>query len=206
MADRQYDGIFRDPRMFDSRKAFSAAGFDVRQAASHNIMVATHPSESRYLFKKYCRDVSLDKQEDNYRDRLWGARKIQQIIDKYRLQHLVVPHKWLYELPDRFSRRRDSAYVLMAEKIDVLSVDESTRRYRSIRPEVLDDLCRVLYHFRGFDAAIHNLPFTTTGKIAFIDTESCTRSPRPGTRVFKRLDRELPVELQRRVRRTFERM
>lgn len=206
MAERDYDGIFHDPRMFESRKAFSAAGFDVRQAASHNIMVATHPSEPRYLFKKYCSNVSLDEQEENYRDRLWGARKIQQIIDKHRLKHLVVPHKWIYELPDRFSRRHDSAYVLMAEKLNLLSADESTKRYRSINPEALDNLCRVLYHFRGFDAAIHNMPFTTSGQIAFIDTESCTRSPRPGTRVFKRLDRELPMELQRRVRRTFEKI
>jgi len=206
MVDRQYDGIFRDPRMFDSRRAFSAAGFDVRQAASHNIMVATHPSEPRYLFKKYCNDVPLGEQEENYRDRLWGARKIQQLINKYKLKHLVVPHKWIYELPERFSRRRHDGYVLMAERLNVLSADESTRHYRNIHPAVLDDLCRVLYHFRGFDAAIHNLPFTTSGQIAFIDTESCTRSPRPGTRVFKRLDRELPADLQRRVRRTFDRM
>jgi hypothetical protein len=203
--ERNYDGIFRDPRMFDSRKAFTAAGFDVHQAASHNVMVGTHPTESRYLFKKYCRDVPLDEQEENYRDRLWGARKIQQLIDKHRLRHLVVPHKWLYELPERFSRRH-TTYVLVAERLSVLSADESARRYRTINPEILDDLCRVLFHFRGFDAAIHNLPFTTSGQIAFIDTESCTRSPRPGTRVFKRIDRELPMELRKRIRRTFERI
>ena len=205
MPERNYDGIFRNPRMFDSRKTFSAAGFEVKQAASHNIMVATHPTENRYLFKKYCSDVPLDEQEDNYRDRLWGSRKIQQIINRHRLKHLVVPHKFLYELPDRFSRRRRT-YVLVAERLPVLSADESTKRYRTIRPEVLDDLCRVLFHFRGFDAAIHNLPFTTEGQIAFIDTESCTRSPRPGTRVFKRIDRELPMELRKRIRRTFRRI
>src|SRR4029079_4895129 len=142
----QYDEIFREPKMFASRKAFAAAGFDVRQAAAHNIMVATHPMEPRYLFKKYCSDMSLEEQEENYRDRLWGARKIQQLIDKHKLRHLVVPHKWLYELPARFSKRRDDAYVLMAERLSLLSVDESTKRYRTIKPEALDDLCRVLYH------------------------------------------------------------
>ena len=206
MPERDYDGIFRDPRMFDSRKAFHAAGFDVRQAASHNIMVGTHPSETRYLFKKYCSGVSLDEQEENYRDRLWGARKIQQLVDRHRLKHLVVPHKFLYRLPDRFERRHHTAYVLVAERLSVLSADESTKRYRTINPEVLDDLCRVLFHFRGFDAAIHNLPFTTDGRIAFIDTESCTRSPRPGTRVFKRIDPVLPLELRKRIRRTFDRI
>ena len=206
MPERNYDGIFRHPRMFDSRKTFSAAGFEVRQAASHNIMVATHPTENCYLFKKYCSDVPLDEQEENYRDRLWGSRKIQQLIDRHRLKHLVVPHKFLYELPDRFSRHRRDAYVLFAERLSVLNADESTKRYRTIHPEVLDDLCRVLFHFRGFDAAIHNLPFTTDGRIAFIDTESCTRSPRPGTRVFKRIDPVLPMELRKRVRRTFDRI
>lgn len=198
-----YEGLFRDPRMFHSKHAFAAAGFEVRQPASHNIMVGSHPSANLYVFKKYNNAVSLDEQEDNYETRLRGADKIRAVIDRYRLLHSVVPHKWLYELPKKFSERKKSSYVLVADRIDIVSVDESTRQYRNIPGAVLDDLCHVLSRFRGFDAAIHNLRFTTSGQIAFIDTESWDRSPRPGTRVFRRINEELTKESRKRVERMF---
>jgi hypothetical protein len=202
-----YAALFREPRMFYGRNEFVAAGFDVlKQAASHNIMVGSHPSAPGYLFKKYSRDVSLDEQEENYRTRVRGAEKIRQVIDRYRLRNLVVPRKWMYALPKSFGSRRDDAYVLVVDRIDIVSVDESVKRYRDIQPAVLEDLCRVLFEFRGFDAAIHNLRFTTTGQIALIDTESWDRSPRSGTRVFRRIDEELTREARRRVERTFARM
>ncbi len=192
--------------MFSSKRSFVAAGFDVKQAASHNIMVGSHPSVERYLFKKYNNTVPLDEQEENYRNRVRGAEKVRQIIDRYRLRHLVVPRKWLYELPKKFSERRQSAYVLVVERIDLLSVDESAKRYRTIDPAALDALCHVLFKFSGFDAAIHNLLFTTSGQISFIDTESWDRSPRPGTRVFRRIDEEITKESRKRVARMFEKL
>ena len=199
-----YEDLFRDPRMFNSKSSFVAAGFEVNQPATHNLLVGAHPSTERYLFKKYNRDLPLDEQEDNYRTRVRGAEKIRGIIDRYRLQHIVVPHKWLYELPRRFSKKTE--YVLVVDRIDIVSVHETARRYREISPAVLDDLCRVLFNFRGFDAAIHNLRFTASGQIAFIDTESWDRSSRPGTRVFRRINEELTKELRKRVERTFERL
>lgn len=202
-----YEGLFQDPRMFNSRSSFIAAGFDVmKQAASHNIMVGQHPSADRYVFKKYSRDVRLDEQEENYNKRLRGAAKIRSVIDRRRLKHIVVPRKWIYELPDKFSDRRHDSYVLIAERMDIVSVDESTRRYRTIDTAILDELCVVLFQFRGFDAAIHNLRFTTSGQIAFIDTESWDRSPRRGTRVFWRIAEELPRVLNNRVQRLFEKL
>lgn len=201
-----YEGLFRDPRMFNSKSAFVAAGFEVRQAASHNIMVGSHPSATRYVFKKYNNDVRPDEQEENYESRMRGAEKIRAVIDRYRLRHLVVPHKWLFELPKKFSERKKSSYVLVADRIDIVSVDESTRRYRDIPGAVLDDLCHVLFRFRGFDAAIHNLRFTPSGQIAFIDTESWDRSPRPGMRVFRRINEELTKDSRKRAKRMFEQL
>lgn len=94
--------------MFSSRSSFAAAGFEVvRQPASHNIMVGRHPSVEGYLFKKYNNDIPLDEQEENYETRLRGAEKIRAVVDRYRLQHIVVPHKWLYEHTRRVQRDRD---------------------------------------------------------------------------------------------------
>lgn len=203
-----YKGLFHDPRMFDSPSTFSAAGFDVmKQAASHNIMVGRHASADNYVFKKYSRDVPLGDQNANYKKRLRGAAKIRDVIDRHRLRHIVVPRKWLYELPEEFSSsRRHKSCILIAEWMDILSVSETTKRYRTIDTAILDELCRVLFHFRGFDAAIHNLRFTTSGQIAFIDTESWDRSPRRGSRVFWRIAEELPRELRKRIARTFDRL
>ena len=201
-----YEGLFRDPRMFHSKSSFTAAGFEVNQPATHNIMVGGHPSTERYFFKKYNRDLSLDKQEGNYRTRIRGSEKIRDVINRHRLEHIVVPHKWLYELPRSFSERRQTAYILVVDRIDIVSVHETAKRYRNISPTVLDELCRVLYMFSGFDAAIHNLRFTTSEQIAFIDTESWDRSPRPGTRVFRRIDEELTKESRRRVERMFDKL
>ena len=202
-----YEGLFHDPRMFNSRSTFIAAGFDVmKQAAPHNIMVGRHPSVDRYLFKKYNRDVPLDEQEENYHKRQRGAEKIQHVIDKYRMHRLAVPKKWIYELPDEFAERRQDSYVLIAERMDILSVDESARRYRTIDTATLDELCIMLFHFKGFDSAIHNLRFTTDGKIAFIDTESWDRSPRRDARVMRRIIEELPRDLTKRVERMFKKL
>ena len=201
-----YESLFRDPHMFHTKSSFIAAGFDVRQAARHNIMVGSHPSVGQYFFKKYNHAVPLDEQEENYETRLRGADKIRAVVNRHQLRHIIVPHKWLYELPRKFSERRQSSYVLVVDRIDLLSVDETAKRYRDINPAVLDDLCRVLFHFRGFDAAIHNLRFTTAGQIAFIDTESWDRSPRHGTRVFHRINEELTREARKRVEQTFDRL
>ena len=202
-----YKALFHDPGMFESRNTFIRAGFEVlKQAAEHNIMVGKHPAVDGYLFKKYSNQIPLSEQIDNYETRMRGAEKIRAVIRRHRLRHLVVPNKWLLELPRSFSERKRKSYLLVVDRIDILSVEESTRRYRSIDPAVLDDLCHVLFRFRGFDAAIHNLRFTPSGQIAFIDTESWDRSPRPGKRVFRRIEEELSKESRKRVDRMFDRL
>lgn len=202
-----YKALFHDPEMFQSRNTFIRAGFEVlKQAAEHNIMVGKHPTVDQYLFKKYSNQIPFSEQEENYEARMQGAEKIRAVIHRHRLRHLVVPNKWLLELPRSFSERKRKSYLLVVDKIDILSVEESTRRYRTIDPAVLDDLCHVLFQFSGFDAAIHNLRFTPAGQIAFIDTESWDRSPRPGKRVFRRIEEELTKESRKRVDRMFDRL
>lgn len=202
-----YKALFHDPRMFNSRNSFVAAGFEVlKQASEQNIMVGRHPAVDRYLFKKYSNEIPLSEQNENYETRMEGAERIRAVIRRQRLRHLVVPNKWLLELPRNFSDKKRKSYLLVVDRIDILSVDESVRRYRTIEPEVLDDLCHVLFRFRGFDAAIHNLRFTPAGQIAFIDTESWDRSPRPGKRVFRRIEEELTKESRKRVDRMFDRL
>ena len=202
-----YDGLFREPRMFDSKKEFAAAGFKVKQTRGDSIMVGEHPSVPDYLFKKFNNDVSRREQRENYNLRVEGAGEIRRMIDRYHLDRLVVPHKWIYELPPSFSNKRRCGELLVVKRMDLLDMEETVRRYRTIDRQTLEQLCRVLHEFTGLDAAIHNLRFTFAGQIAFFDTESWDRSPRrPKTRVFRRLVEELTKESRKLVQKTFDRL
>lgn len=165
-------GLFRDPDMFDSNSSWRKAGFAVEgEGTESNIMVASHPSAKGYLFKKYSRKISLKDQLKNYRRRIEGADKLRALIAAQRLTRIVVPQKQLHELPPEFSRKGESAYVLVVEKMTLLESSDSKRLFRQLDHEGLRQLCTVLLAFRGLDSGVRNVPFTDKEQMAFIDTE-----------------------------------
>lgn len=166
--------LFRDEDMFDSRGSWSEAGFVVIERANDTkIMVARHPAVPGLLFKKYTNAVDEKDQARNYARRVEGAQRLRAFVSDRRLLHIVVPRKWILELPRPFKAR-----VLVAEQLDLLDDGETKAAYLSIDPEVLRDLCVVLFHFRGMDSIAKNLPFTRDGRIGLIDTEHWDRSTR----------------------------
>jgi len=203
-----YAGLFSDPRMFDSSETLTRAGFTLvkRRSSDESIMVVSHPSVPSYLFKKFGRCVDRGAQRENYRARVRGADEIRSLIAEYRLDRLVVVHKWIYELPPPFREHKRCPELLVVERLDLLSKKASNKRYRAIDPVTLVQLCRVLHAFSGLDAAIHNLRFTTSGQVAFFDTESWDRSPRPFDRVFKYLREQLTRKSMKIAERTFDRL
>ncbi len=168
--------LFRDADMFESRRAWSAAGFHVIDRENNGkIMVARHPAVRGLLFKKYTPEISLDAQRKNYERRAQGAAQLRSFFDSRRLVHVAVPRKWIVELPRLFCRKEKS-HVLVVEQLDLLSDDQTKAAYQRIDPAVLADLCVVLYRFRGLDSIAKNIPFASDGRIAFIDTEHWDRS------------------------------
>ena len=166
--------LFRDEDMFDSRSAWARAGFRViEQSSNGKIMVAHHPSVQGLLFKKYTSDIGQSDQTANYERRLEGAKRLRSFANAQRLASIAVPRKWLLKLPRPFSR---SAHVLVAEQLDLLSDDQTKAAYRRIDPNVLGELCAVLFHFRGMDSIAKNLPFCADGRIGLVDTEHWDRS------------------------------
>ena len=137
-------------------------------------MVAAHRSAPGYLFKKYSDDVSHREQRDNYAARLEGARRVAELIRREGLQHVVVPKKYLHDLPRSFGR----SSVLIVERIDVVGREASERCYRNIGDHVLRDLLRVLVEVPGLDSNSKNVQFTREGKIAFVDLENWNRLDR----------------------------
>lgn len=170
--------IFKDPSMFESPSHWHMTGFQVLDRVHRNLMVARHPSIKNYLFKKFSNDISEKDQINNYLKRITGARSLRTFIAKNRLHHIIVPKKWLYPLPKKFndSKTKEKSYILIVEEMDICSggtdpFGEVAQRYYHIENEILRELCIVLYHFRGLDSMLHNMPFTYQNKIAFIDTE-----------------------------------
>jgi hypothetical protein len=163
--------LFVDHNMFASRDNWRSAGFKVNERSDDGkVMVASHEAAKGYLFKKYSDKVSLKEQLDNYERRIEGARRLKALIADERLQHIVVPQKWLYALPRKFS-----SHVLIVEQLKLLDNDESKSKYRHIDKDVLRELCLVFFKFRGLDSIVANVPFTEDRKIAFIDTEHWNR-------------------------------
>ena len=159
--------LFADRKMFDSMSAFEKAGFKLITHAPHKIMSGSHKAARGYLFKKYNNDKPEKKQIKNYMRRIEGARLLRNFIAERDLQHIVSPRKWLYELPGDFPER----YLIVADKLDLMSDDATRRKYARISGAQLRELATVLYYFRGLNSWTKNLPFTEDGQIAFIDTE-----------------------------------
>jgi len=164
--------LFRDRGMFDSRRAWSEAGFRVIDRANNGkIMVAGHPSVPGLLFKKYTDDIDERYQTRNFERRIEGANRLRSFIASHRLQRIVVPRKRLLKLPRPFK----GEHVLVVEQFDLRSDDQTKAAYANIDPIALGDLCAVLFHFRGMDSIPKNIPFIADGRIGFVDTEHWDR-------------------------------
>ena len=174
------DRLFTDPAMFDSRRTWRRAGFEILDPAKDTeCMVAAHRSAPGYLFKKYTDDISQREQLANYEARIEGARRLAELIHRQSLQHVLVPRKYLHALPTSFGKSR----VLVVERLDIVGRDESERRYHAIADNVLRDLLRVLVEMPGLDSNSKNVQFTHSGKIAFVDLENWRRKDRDEVRL-----------------------
>lgn len=168
--------LFHDPAMFDSRAAWTRAGFQVIAGSSPTAcMVAAHPSAPGYLFKKFTSAVSRRDQDENYEARVEGARRLAKLIRKKKFRHVAVPKKSLHDLPRIFGKR---ARILVVEHLDVLDHDATALRYRDIAERALRELMTMIAKFRGLDSTILNVPFLRDGRVAFIDLEHWSRKKR----------------------------
>lgn len=178
----QLKNLFENDKMFKSPDHLRDEGFDVLDRVHRSLMVAGHPSIKNFLIKKFQNKIPQKDQLNNYLKRINGARTLSRFIQSNNLKHIVVPQKWLYPLPKQFSdqKSRERSYVLIVEKMDICNggkdpEGEVAEKYYTIDEETLRELCLVLYHFRGLDSMLHNVPFTQQDQIAFIDTERWER-------------------------------
>ena len=167
------DSLFPRKSIFDSVDNLEEAGFQiVRASTKDRVTVFGHPSLPGYLFKKFLHDVKhpYKKQLASYKKRVHGAVALKAHIDALNINSLVVPRKWLCKLPPRFRADGRRQYIVVVEKYNLLERDKTKQLYRAIPKETIRDLCTIFFAFKRVDFAVRNMPFTTDGKIAFIDT------------------------------------
>jgi hypothetical protein len=167
------DKLFPKKSVFDSSDDMRDAGFDIlRESKNEKVVVASHRSAPGFLFKKFLNDVSLSPAEQLavYERRVNGARALKDHLEALKIKNIIVPRKWLCELPPRFHTKKRSAHIIVVDRCDILDEEESERRYRRLDKDQLRGLCTIFFAFRRVDFTPKNAPFTRDGKIAFIDT------------------------------------
>lgn len=170
--------LFDDPNMFESYEHFKNAGFEIIRG-NRFLLIGKHPSIPDYLFKKFSDKQSQQAQLNNYVQRIEGANVLRQAIRKRQFKRVVVPKKWLYELPSHFSKHRsEKTFLLIVERMDIYTDhDERKLQYYNMDIDVLTEFCTILHDVGGCDAYPLNQPLTRSGKIAFVDTEHVGKRP-----------------------------
>lgn len=165
------DKLFTDPNIFDHPAYLIAAGFKFFNHYAENLMVCTHPLLNDYVIKKFTNSVKPSTQLKRYLRRIKAAQTTARFIKTNQIENLIIPKKYLYRLPENFSKQNKPTYLLIADKIDLCNKKETQNRYYQIEEQVLAELCLFVSKFRGLDSSIGNLPFTKSNKIAFIDLD-----------------------------------
>jgi hypothetical protein len=161
----QYADLFRDRRMFESRKHWAKAGFEViDRDDDEKIMVASHPAEPAVMFKRFVNDVSEKRQRKNFETRVAGIGALRQLVKAQKLTRIALPEKRIIDLPI-------GGQLLVVDRLALMPERQLKDAYATIDETTLHDLCVVLHRFRGLDSGPRNVPLTTDGRIAFIDTE-----------------------------------
>lgn len=188
------NGIFQKQRAILDRESMEAAGFDILTpyVSRSFITVARHPLMPGYLMKAYL-DNELRRKLDRSHWR-WlvarceGAKKLRNTIKGLKSRYFTAPQKWLYPLPakpgpssgdPRYNRKY---VVLIVEDMCILSQYDNEAAWKTrITPKHLDELYRIISLAGGGSYRPDNIPMTTSGKFAFIDTEYPDKKPNYGT-------------------------
>lgn len=175
------DKIFPGSHVIQHKKSLKKAGFRIlfAQKLSH-IIVASHPKLSGYLFKIYLHSERV------YKDRMVGwellttrcivAQKIKSIIKQKKIRNFVVADKWLYPLPASKKKQKVEPVILIVKDMKIYDRHKSREVWEhKAKPKYLKELYAILG--RGYGSAFlpGNIPYTKSGKFAFIDTEYMKR-------------------------------
>lgn len=174
-AKRVLDELCSLNRVTANLASLRKAGFQTAGANPYSkTVIATHPRLKGYLVKLFLDDQPIDGTA-RLLERCIGARTASQIIQKHHYSSVMkVPGKWLYPLPPLpTSGAHPQQFILVAEKIKLLSQDDNDSMWRQPLPKKTLDAVYVVLTEGGFYDMPYafNMPFAKDGRIALVDTE-----------------------------------
>lgn len=173
------DAIFSTSRAIENEDSLAAAGFiTLHSKQSSFVKVLKHPEVPGYLFKIYMDTETRLKQDkpgwEWLTQRCEGAKRIRDFIKNKKIKHFSVPDKWLYLLPIDPPTKGPihQPVVLLVTDMNLVSKPEILEAWKTVPTrEYLDELYYILSHGCGSRFLSSNIPYTKSGKFAFIDTE-----------------------------------
>lgn len=183
------DRLFKK-RVTLTKETFEKAGFDkIKLRNPTNIVVGKHPDLQGYLVKAYLDYQPVPVDWWNWARRITGALAIQECLHQHGFSGFCVPRKWIYPLPDPIVPDRTGFcrknFILIVEDMHILDHEETLKGYKKkMTKQKLKALYTILTEVGLIDSVFpSNVPFTTQGKMAFIDTEHHHLQPVPYIRL-----------------------
>lgn len=182
------DEIFSSSRALLNIESMREAGFDIpMRRQPHHPHICRHERLPGYIFKVFFDSHEYFKRKTEYENwisRVQGRIIVNNLITSHKYQkYFKCPQKWIYPLPenpappDGFLRKN---YILVEEDMNLISADENYKMWGSpvVTKELIDALYFIIMEAGMEDCARpDNIPFSTDGKIAFIDTETFNTWP-----------------------------
>lgn len=173
------DEIFSDSHVIDTERSLEEAGFQILFEQKRSlIIVAKHPKVDGYLFKIYLTSKKVRKDKmvgwELLTTRCIVAQKIKSIIKKKKIRNFMVADKWLYPLPPPEMQQHEHVepVILVVKDMKIYNRARSRDVWElNVERKHLRELYTIFK--KGYGSAyLHaNVPFTESGKFAFIDTE-----------------------------------
>lgn len=192
------DKIFGKKHLTYSKDSLEKAGFKCSKNPKwNNIIIAKHPGLSGYVLKLFTDDQPEVNELENFLRRIEGSKIVNEAIEKLGYQKFFkTPRKWIYSLPETDDvAENPKKFILVAQDMRILSTTKNNKRWRSahaVTPKKLEMLYNILEETGLHDSVyIDNIPFSTDGKIAFIDTEHYQHWPIHYSILTQFLDRKM---------------
>lgn len=171
------DALFKS-RIIDTEKELTDAGFTILFSQPRSLIrVAKHPNLPGYLLKIYLdSDTPRLGGEAGWRQlttRCIIAEKIRNIIEYHKVENLVVPEKWIYPLPGAATAQKgQQPVILVVRDMNISNREETKVAWKTkATATTIKELFTVLLYGYGSASLANNIPYTQSGKFAFIDTE-----------------------------------
>ncbi|PJD94691.1 MAG: hypothetical protein CK425_10630 [Parachlamydia sp.] len=182
------DSFFLTSRISQDPQTLESAGFTLHSKQGRSfIHVASHPQLPEYLLKIVV-DSELRKKIGKpewmwFARRCECAKRVEHLIKKHKIQHFTVPNKWIYPLPLKPAPPSTAGYsqkpvILLVKKMDLVSHAKTLDTWKNhINKAKLKELYTIVSRIPRVSIRPDNLPLTTNGKFAFVDTEYRNGSP-----------------------------